>query len=64
VDRSTNLAAFQARCGGQYVALDGDQVVASSTRLDEVMERVAEFGEGRERLIIAYIDPADVICAY
>jgi hypothetical protein len=64
VDRSTDLAEFQARYGDQYVALDGDRVVASSARLDEVMERVAEFGKGRERLIIAYVDPPDVICAY
>jgi Family of unknown function (DUF5678) len=64
VDRSTNPAEFQSRYGGQYVALHGDRVVASAARLDEVLKRVAEFGQGREHLIIAYVDPPDVIRAY
>ncbi len=64
VDRSTNLAEFQARYGGQYVALDGDQVVASSARLDVLLEHVDSLGERAESLAIEYIEPADIFCAY
>ena len=55
---------LQQQYGGRYVALRCRKVVLSAATYDELADQLELLGVGRDGLLVAYIDPPDVVAIY
>lgn len=59
-----DYAQLQQRYGGRYVARRNGDVIASAETYDELTDQLEGAAIEWDKLVIEYVEPADIVCVY
>jgi len=55
---------LQQRYGGRYIACRDSEVIASAETYDELSDQLEKAKVDWDKVIIEYVEPANIVCVY